>query len=62
MLTRRKLTGILASAAIPLPAQAPPRPAEPTVEQARQALRGAAAQVARLKLPMSVEPAFRFRA
>ena len=65
--TRRKMAVLLAAAATQVTAQAPPpAPPKPTADQdladARLNLRGAALQLARVPLPMSTEPAFRFRA
>ena len=57
---------ILLAAATQVRAQAPPAAAKPSADQdlldARANLRTAAAQVARVKLPMAVEPAVRFKA
>ena len=69
--TRRKLARILtagaAAAAVQAAPQAPPPPsAQPSsdddLRSARADLRSNAVRIAQVKLPMSTEPAFRFRA
>lgn len=61
-LTRRKLALTLATAAA-APAQTPPQPA-PTDELTakRDLLRANAQAVQNVKIPMAMEPAFRFKA
>ena len=70
--TRRSLAGMLAAAAAGTAAaqatkQNPAAPAKPKpdatqdLESARQDLRNNALQISRIALPMSTEPAFRFR-
>jgi hypothetical protein len=58
------LAGALAAAR--MHAQAPPQAAKLTpdqeLERARQQIRGSMAQVGRVPLPISVEPAFQFKA
>jgi hypothetical protein len=60
-ISRRQLAGvILASTAV---AQAPPKPQpEGELDTARQRQRIAAQAIARVMLPMTVEPAFQFKA
>ena len=68
--SRRKLAKILTTATLAsqvTQAQTPPAaPAKPAADQdlvqAKAGLRANAAQVARIPLPMAVEPAFRFKA
>ena len=73
-INRRSLVGILASAAAgqAVPAQAPTAPAraqpakgaaaDADLQAAREELKSATQRIAQVKLPRSVEPAFRFRA
>jgi hypothetical protein len=61
-ISRRQLAGVLlASTAV---AQTPPPKPQPDsgVDAARAQQRGAAQIIARVALPMSVEPAFQFKA
>ena len=68
--SRRKLARMFAAAAVAsqlAEAQAPPpAAAKPTADedlaQAQTALRSNSTQLARIPLPMAVEPAFRFKA
>jgi hypothetical protein len=67
--SRRQLGRILTAAALTTqatPAQAPPAPAKPSadqdLEQAKTQMRANFAAVARVKLPLDVEPAFQFKA
>lgn len=57
-LTRRQWTAALTVAAAPAAAQTPPLP----VDQARQAVERNREVLAKIKVPMAVEPAFRFEA
>jgi hypothetical protein len=64
-ISRRQLAGIVlvGTAAVPISAQAPPKPpAEGDVEAARAQQRATAQAIARIPLPMSTEPAFQFKA
>ena len=60
-ISRRQLAGVvLAGTAV---AQAPPKPPpEADVESARLQQRAAAQAIARVPLPMTLEPAFQFKA
>jgi hypothetical protein len=56
--SRRKLAHVLAAGAVSAAAQAPPKPDPDT----RAPLRGAAQAISKVPLPMSLEPAFTFKA
>jgi hypothetical protein len=62
-LTRRQLAAALSATAI-TPTQAQPQTASPAddLQTARDRLKANAASIAEHDLPMSVEPAFRFKA
>ena len=68
--SRRKLAKILTTATLAsqvvqaqTPLAAPAKPsADQDLAQAKAGMRANAAQLARISLPMAVEPAFRFRA
>lgn len=64
--TRRKLARILAATtAVPLAASAQtPAPADPdeNLKSAREQMRGNAQALAKVRVPMATEPAFRFKA
>jgi hypothetical protein len=63
-ISRRQLASVLAGAtAVTASAQAPPvQPADDAVETARAGQRASTQTIARVPLPMSTEPAFRFKA
>ena len=65
--TRRKLAGIIAAAAAgaagPAAGQNPPQPSpEAELESARAQMRAAGQRMNQVKLPMTAEPAFQFKA
>jgi hypothetical protein len=62
--TRRSLARVLAAAAVaPKPSQAqPPSSADADLQSARDRMRSNAQQIAKVKLPMAVEPAVHFKA
>jgi hypothetical protein len=60
-LTRRKLAAALLAPAAAAPAQTPPAPRD-EVEAARARLKSNGEALAKVELPMSTEPAFRFEA
>lgn len=63
-LTRREMASALAGAAAATPGQAQPAPASPGNDQetVRARLRTSGGEIAKVALPMSTEPAFRFKA
>ncbi|MBZ5677249.1 MAG: hypothetical protein LAP61_23640 [Acidobacteriia bacterium] len=67
-ISRRQLAGVILAgtvvgqSAAQAPAQAPPPSADAQLEGARSERRIAAQIIARVPLPMTVEPAFQFKA